>query len=45
MPLVGGLQRYGISIFHDSSDRRVMLVQTGTSEANGAGALYFLIVR
>lgn len=45
MPLVGGMQSYGISIFHDATDRHVMLVQTGTSEVNGAGALYFLVVR
>jgi hypothetical protein len=45
LPLVGGLQSYGISIFHDSADRHVMLVQTGTSQVNGVGAQYFLIVR
>jgi hypothetical protein len=45
LPLVGGMQSYGISIFHDSSGKHVMLVQTGTSQVNGAGALYFLIVR
>ena len=39
------MQSYGIGIFHDASARHVMLVQTGTSEENGAGALYFLIVR
>jgi hypothetical protein len=45
LPLVGGLQSYGIDIFHDPSGKHVMLVQTGTSQVNGAGALYFLIVR
>ena len=45
LPLVGGMQSYGIAIFHDSADKHVMLVQTGTSEVNGIGALYFLIVR
>lgn len=45
LPLVGGVQSYGISIFHDSADKHVMLVQTGTSQVNGPGALYFLIVR
>jgi len=45
LPLVGGMQSYGISIFHDAADKHVMLVQTGTSQVNGSGALYFLIVR
>jgi len=45
MPLVGAVQSYGIAIFHDSSGKHVLLVQTGTSQVNGSGALYFLIVR
>ncbi|MBV8806870.1 MAG: PKD domain-containing protein [Sinobacteraceae bacterium] len=45
LPLVGGVQSYGIAIFHDASDRHVMLVQTGTSQVNGPAAQYFLIVR
>ena len=45
LPLVAGVQSYGVAIFHDSADKHVMLVQTGTSQVNGAGAQYFLIVR
>jgi hypothetical protein len=45
LPLLGGAQSYGIQIFHDSTGKHVMVVQTGTSQVNGNGALYFLIVR
>jgi len=45
MPLVGGVQSYGIALFHDAADKHVMLVQTGTSQVNGTAAQYFLIVR
>ena len=45
LPLVGGMQSYGIDIFHDSAGKHVMVVQTGTSQVDGSGALYFLIVR
>jgi hypothetical protein len=45
LPLLGGSQSYGIQVFHNSAGKHVMVVQTGTSQANGNGALYFLIVR
>ena len=45
LPLLGGQQSYGLQIFHNSTGGHVMVVQTGTSQANGAGANYFVIVR
>jgi hypothetical protein len=45
LPMVGGQQSYGLNIFHTSTGAHVMVVQTGTSQVNGNGALYFLILR
>jgi hypothetical protein len=45
LPMIGGQQSYGLFIFHNSSGGHVIVVQTGTSQAMGSDALYFLIVR
>lgn len=45
LPLLNGQQSYGLWMFHNASAGHVMIVQTGTSIANGTGALYFLVVR
>ena len=45
LPLVGGLQSYGIAIFHSANDNHVALVQTGSATANGTGIKYYLVTR
>lgn len=45
LPLVGGQRSYGLKIFHSANDSHVVLVQTGSAQAGGAGAAYHLIVR
>lgn len=45
LPLVAGLQSYGIAMFHSSSDQHVMVVQTGTNQIGGAGAQYYALLR
>lgn len=45
LPLVGGVQSYGIKIFHSASGAHVVLVQTGSAEPGGAGAQFHLVVR
>lgn len=45
LPMIGGQQSYGLQIFHNSSGGHVIIVQTGTSQVKGNGALYFLVVR
>lgn len=43
LPLVGGMQSYGIEIYHTANDAHVIVVQTGTSTPNGTGAQYFVL--
>lgn len=45
LPLVAGQQSYGLAIFHSSTDKHVMVVQTGSSQPNGQGAQYFALQR
>lgn len=45
LPLVAGLQSYGIAIFHSANDNHVALVQTGSAVQNGAGVKYYLSTR
>lgn len=45
LPLVGGAQSYGIAVFHDASDKRVMVVQTGSSLIQASNASYFVLLR
>ncbi|HET7175986.1 MAG TPA: hypothetical protein VFK21_08235 [Gammaproteobacteria bacterium] len=45
LPLVAGVQSYGLAMFHSSSGKHVMVVQTGTSQPNGAAAQYFALLR
>jgi len=45
LPVLGAEQTYGLYIFHASDDSHVMVVQTGSSAANAAGLLYFLLKR
>lgn len=45
LPLVGGLQSYGIAIFHSANDNHVALVQTGSATPNGTGVQYYLVTR
>lgn len=44
-PLVGGLQSYGLGIFHSANAHHVALVQTGSNQANGPGVQYHVIYR
>jgi hypothetical protein len=43
--MVAGVQSYGLAMFHSSSGKHVMIVQTGTSQPNGAGAQYYALLR
>jgi hypothetical protein len=45
LPLIGGLQSYGIAIFHSANDNHVALVQTGSATQNGVGVSYYLTTR
>jgi hypothetical protein len=45
LPMVAGLQSYGLVLFHSSSGKHVMVVQTGTSQPSGAGAQYYALLR
>jgi hypothetical protein len=45
LPVVGGLQTYGLYIFHASDDTHVMVVQTGGSANNATGLQYYLLKR
>ena len=45
LPMLAGVQSYGLAMFHSSTGRHVMVVQTGTSQPNGAGAQYFALLR
>jgi hypothetical protein len=45
LPAVAGAQSYGLAMFHSSSGKHVMVVQTGTSQPAGAGAQYFALLR
>jgi hypothetical protein len=46
LPLVAGMQSYGLAIFHTANgSRHVLVVQTGTNQTNGVGAQYFVILR
>lgn len=45
LPSIGGAQSYGLSIFHAADDRKVMVVQTGSNQAQGTGLQYYLLVR
>jgi hypothetical protein len=38
-------QSYGLAMFHSSNGKHVMIVQTGTSQPNGAGAQYYALLR
>jgi hypothetical protein len=44
LPLIGGMQAYGLAIFHTAADAHVIVVQTGTSLPNGSGAQYFAVL-
>lgn len=45
LPVVAGMQSYGLAIFHSSGGKHVMVVQTGTGQPNGTGAQYFALLR
>jgi hypothetical protein len=45
LPLIAGVQSYGLDIFHSSTSAHVIVVQTGTSLPTGANAQYFAILR
>lgn len=45
LPLVGGLQSYGINLFHSSSGKHIVLVQTGSATQFGAGVSYHVLTR
>ena len=45
LPLIGGLQSYGIQIFHSATGKHVALVQTGSSMQFGVGSKYYVLAR
>jgi hypothetical protein len=45
LPTIGGLQSYGINIFHSANGKQVALVQTGSSTKFGAGTAYYVLTR
>jgi hypothetical protein len=45
LPVVAGMQSYGLAIFHSSTGKHVMVVQTGTGQPNAAGVQYFALLR
>ena len=45
LPVIGGNQSYGMSIFHSANDNHVALVQTGSATANAAGLKYYVVTR
>lgn len=45
LPLIGGVQSYGIGIFHSADGHHIALVQTGSALQNAAGVKYYLTYR
>jgi YD repeat-containing protein len=45
LPMIGGQQSYGVSIFHSGNDNHVVLVQTGSANPSATGLAYYLITR
>ena len=45
LPLIAGVQSYGVALFHDSTGKHVMVLQTGSNQPNVAGVQYFAILR
>lgn len=45
LPKVHGQDAYGLRVFHDAGDRRVMLVQTGSARSDATGVAHYLIRR
>lgn len=44
LPVIGGNQSYGLSIFHSANDNHVALVQTGGAASNSSGLKYYLVL-
>jgi hypothetical protein len=44
-PQIAGAASYGLKVFHTGTGRHVMLVQTGTATAKGAGVRYHVVLR
>lgn len=44
-PQIAGAQSYGLKVFHSGTGRHVLLVQTGTATAKGAGVRYHVVLR
>jgi hypothetical protein len=45
LPSIGGLQSYGVGIFHSANAHHVALVQTGSAVPRAAGIKYYLVTR
>lgn len=45
LPLIGGLQSYGLAMFHASDDKHVIVVQTGTALISGGSPQYYALLR
>ncbi len=45
LPTIGGLQSYGIQIYHSATGKHVALVQTGSQSQFGVGSKYYVLTR
>lgn len=45
LPVIGGQQSFGLSIFHSATGHHIALVQTGSAVQNAAGVQYFVTYR
>jgi hypothetical protein len=44
LPVIGGSQSYGLSIYHAANDKHVAVVQTGGAASNAANLKYYVAV-
>jgi hypothetical protein len=45
LPMIGGQQSYGLAVFHASDNKRVMVVQSGSDQAQASAVQYFVVAR
>lgn len=45
LPLIGGIQSYGVAVFHSANDNHVAVVQTGSAAIGAAGLKYYVVLR
>ncbi|HEY4037856.1 MAG TPA: hypothetical protein VGM15_03470, partial [Burkholderiaceae bacterium] len=45
LPTIGGMQTYGIAIFHQADDTHAVVVQTGSATPLASGVQYYVVVQ